>query len=520
MIGAAAALLLAAALQAEPVDEARRDLGAAFACEAVERTIVFASTAGGQDLADQKKSVRAVVAAMKDRALGAPPPHPIRICVFAAEKDWTAFVKERFHKTPAGSGYYDLESRTITVRARSTSGYLPRVLAGFWLRDLLGLKSVADWIATGLGAFAGAVESPPAVDPSVIWLQKELAAGSLPPLGRLVGMREGEFRLMEHFTVHEAEAKQLFLFLDEKKLLRKFFDEFRAGVARDPSGKEALETAFVLRTEEIERQFVNRIRGLSWADGDRLRAEAKAEMGEAALVRIDAAAGLAVGTNADEASLARCVDNARRLRDPLRARFGMVGSPLPVQGAVFKDGESYRDYMGRRYPDRAGMAGYYDPVARRLVADLGAGAPVFTHEYCHALFSDDFGVLPPWLSEGLACLFENYRIEEGAVVGEGDGKTGLLRRSVQTGRATPLARLIALSDAEFHGEDRSSRYTHASAVCLCLQDKNLLAPLYVELRKSRGSDPSGAKSLAAVCGKTVDAVDDDFRSWILAYKPR
>jgi len=514
------ALLVAAVLQGEPVDEARRDLGPGFTCAAIERTLVFASNAAGDELAQQRRTVAGVAAAMKDRAVGSAPKKPIRVCVFTSEKDLAAFVKERFRKTAAGSGYYDLESRTITVRAHSTSGYLPRVLAGFWLRDELGVRYVADWIATGLGAFAGDVESPPAMDPSVVWLKAELARDGLPPLGRLMAMREGEFRRMEHFTLHEAEAKQAFLFLDQKRALRKFFDELRASFGRDPTGREAVEAALVLRTEEIERQFASRLKALPWADADRLRAEAKRDLGEGAAVRIDEPFGLAIGSNAEETSLAQCVENVRKLRDPLRARFGMTGPPLPVQGLAFKDGESYRAYMGRRYPERAAMGGYYDPVARRLVADLGNGLPVFTHEFCHSVFSDDFGVLPPWLSEGLACLFENYRIEEGAAAGEGDGKTALVRRSVQTGRAPSLARMVALTDAEFHGEDRTSRYMQASAVCLYLQEKGRLAAVYAELKKARAADPTGAKSLEAACGQPVEKIDEDFRGWILAFKPK
>jgi hypothetical protein len=514
------ALLVAAALQGEPVDEARRDLGAGFTCAAIERTLVFASNAAGDELAQQKRTVAGVAAAMKDRAVGSAPKKPLRICVFSSEKDLAAFVKERFKKTASGSGYYDLESRTITVRAHSASGYLPRVLAGFWLRDELGVRHVADWIATGLGAFAGEIESPPAMDPSVVWLKAELARDGLPSIGRLIAMKEGEFRLMEHFTIHEAEAKQLFLFLDQKRVLKKFFDELRASYGRDPTGREAVETALVLRTEEIERQFVNRLKALPWADGDRLRAEAKRDLGEGAAVRIDDAFGLAAGTNAEESALVQCVENVRRLRDPLRARFGMTGPPLPVQGLAFKDGESYRAYMGKRYPERAAMGGYYDPVARRLVADLGDGAPVFTHEFCHSVFSDDFGVLPPWLSEGLACLFENYRLEEGVAVGEGDGKLALVRRSVQTGRAPSLARMVALTDAEFHGEDRTSRYMQASAVCLYLQEKGKLPAVYAGLKKARATDPTGAKSLEAACGQAIEKVEDDFRAWIVAFRPK
>jgi hypothetical protein len=520
MIGAAGALLVWSALQGTPLDEARRELGSAFTCEAIQPTLILASNASGEEFALQRRTVAGIARAIQDRAVGSAPRLPLRICVLSSEKDLVAFVRDRFRKTASGSGYYDLESRTISVRAHSTSGYLPRVLAGFWLRDELGVRSVADWISTGLGAFAGDVESPPAMDPSVVWLKTELGRESLPPVGRLVSMKEGEFRRMEHFTIHEAEAKQIFHLLDQKRALRRFFDELRTSLGRDPSGREALEAALVLRTEEIERQFVGRLKALPWADADRLRDEAKRDLGEEARVRIDEALGLAVSSDGGEEALTRCLESVRRLRDPLRARFGMAGPPLPVQALAFRDSEAYRAYLGRRYADKGSMGGYYDPVARRLVADLGNGLPVFTHEFCHSVFSDDFGVLPPWLSEGLACLFENYRIEEGMAVGEGDGKIALVRRSVQTGRAPSLERMMALSDAEFHGEDRTSRYMQASAVCLYLQDKGQLTALYAELKKSRATDPTGARSLEAAFGRPVEKVDEDFRAWVVAQRPK
>ena len=53
----AVALLVAALLQGDALEEARRDLGPSFACSAIERTLVFASTSAGEELAGQKRSV-------------------------------------------------------------------------------------------------------------------------------------------------------------------------------------------------------------------------------------------------------------------------------------------------------------------------------------------------------------------------------------------------------------------------------------------------------------------------------
>jgi hypothetical protein len=512
-------LALGGSPQELPLETARRELGGGFTVELLGPNLVFASDGVPVDRERERALLRGLVGAIQDRALGAPPGRPIRLTALGSDKAFLDVVRGRYPRA-APPGHADRENRLLFVRSGALLTFLPRVLSSLWLHDNLESRVVTDWLVSGMGAFAAHVASPPAVDLGASRLKAELARGELPTLGRLFGLSPADFRRAERYPLHEAQSAHFLLFLDRKKMLRRFFECLRKTVDQDPSGVVAAAKAFDSGLPPIERDFVEYLKSLSWVDRARLAEEARALFGPDAPARAVDELELAACGNAEAATLERCLGNVRSLRGPLGQRLGMSRLHPPVEAFVFRDTESFRGYLESHYPEKPAIAGYYDRVNRRILADMGCGIPVFTHEYCHSLFEDDIGLLAPWVNEGLPCLFENFRLEGGSVVGEGDGRLALVRRPVQTGRAPELGRFLAFGAAEFYGSERSFNFMLASAFCLYLQDRGKLDRFYQDLRTPHADDPTCIRTLETSTGMALGKIEEDFRAWIAPPRDR
>jgi hypothetical protein len=505
--------------QENPLEGARRELGSGFAVELLRPNLVFATDGVPGDRDRERRILSGLAGAIQDRALGTPPGRPIRLTVLGSDKAFQDVVRTRYPRaTPPG--YADRENRLLFVRSSALLSFLPRVLSSLWLHDNLESRVVTDWLVSGMGAFATHLASPPAVDLGASRLKAELARSELPTLGRLLGLSPADFRRAERYPLHEAQSAHFLLFLDQKKMLRRFFECLRKTVDQDPTGVVAAAKAFDSGLPPIEREFVEYVRALPWVNRARLAEEARERFGPDAPARAVDELELAAMGNAEAAMLERCLGNVRALRGALGQRLGMSRPHPPVEALVFRDTESFRAYLESHYPEKPAIAGYYDRVNRRILADMGCGIPVFTHEYCHSLFEDDIGLLAPWVNEGLPCLFENFRLEGGSVVGEGDGRLALVRRPVQTGRAPALGRFLELGATEFYGSERSFNFMMASAFCLYLEDRGKLNRFYADLRTPHADDPSCVRTLEASTGMVLGKIEEDFRAWIALPRDR
>jgi hypothetical protein len=196
-----------------------------------------------------------------------------------------------------------------------------------------------------------------------------------------------------------------------------------------------------------------------------------------------------------------------------------------VLARLFKDQESFQEYAKVDAPHRQWLGGYFSYDSRWLVLHLEPDSGSLTHEYCHALIEDDVGILPPWLSEGLASLYEHYRLDGGLPMGERsstlrDVKAGLLQN-----RVAALDAFLGFRGQQFYDPERVRlNYDVARAVCLFLQEKNALVAVYKEIRAAKTANPLAppvATSRAAVektLGAKADKINDDFRNWLVSSK--
>ncbi len=90
----------------------------------------------------------------------------------------------------------------------------------------------------------------------------------------------------------------------------------------------------------------------------------------------------------------------------------------PVVVYLFDNETSYRQYLGRRYPNLPHRRAYFFKTARELAVFTYWGERVqedLRHEFTHGLLHASLKTVPLWLDEGLAEYFEVVAPEPGAM---------------------------------------------------------------------------------------------------------
>lgn len=193
----------------------------------------------------------------------------------------------------------------------------------------------------------------------------------------------------------------------------------------------------------------------------------------------------------------------------------------PVRIVVFADATAWRAGRAALLGDgAAGQAGCWSPAERLLIADLSAGTATLVHELTHALMEADFPEAPAWYGEGLACLAESARLEQGRLRGVVDERMPLLQRLSAAGRLPDLGRLVSQPDARFHERDAATNYAVARAACLWMQERGTLHRFHKRFRESVEADPTGLAALMEATGsRTAEELQARFAAWLATVKP-
>jgi hypothetical protein len=248
-------------------------------------------------------------------------------------------------------------------------------------------------------------------------------------------------------------------------------------------------------------------------------------------------------TDVDEPALLLLLDRAAGAVDAAyRARYGLELAGEPAETVVlFRRRASYDEFL-RRTGGPAAETGHY---AHGLVALYREGRllddvrTTLVHELVHALGRRGLGpALPPWLDEGMADDLAESRIggaagvETGTVSGTtlrfgsffemhgGEASRELLRRQLARGALVPLARLVAMDDAEFHAvRPPGFAYAEASFFIRFLLAGELQAPFRRYLRDVASGVPPTPEALQAALGRSWEELDAGLAAWIRGGPP-
>lgn len=508
--------------QADAVSAARKDLGSGFAVEEIQPGILLAAPAGARPAGTLNQSLRAAVKSFRTRALDIPPQDSLLVILFESAEGYRSYTAQRYPGPVPQTTFYDVPNRRVLLRTEASSGYACQIVRVFLLSDSLNGGTLPPWISSALSALEEPEPQPPTFDHRAALLREALRRGTLPPLRSFLAMDLGTFHSGALFSLHTSLALKLSDYLETRGALRRFYEEYRSSFRRDPTGATALGAALGGSLEEIEQNFRAHLKNLPWLNEKRFLDQARQVFGPTPLIRVDESLMMAVTGDVEPKVANQAMEQLHRLRGPLIKLFDLRPSGLPVLARLFRDRSAFQEYARMDAPHRQWLGGYFSFESRWLVLHLEPDSGSLTHEFCHALFEDDIGRLPPWLSEGLACLFQSFTIEGETVRGDRGGSTARVRAAYGRNEVPGLSDFLVLKGSEFFDPERVNlNYDLSHALLGYLQDQRMLVPLYQEVKRAKAGNPFVPPAVACrsavekVLGVPIDRVGETFRSWVL-----
>jgi RNase P/RNase MRP subunit p29 len=171
----------------------------------------------------------------------------------------------------SAAGFYNAATRTLTVNlATGGSGTMIHEFThALHFADMSALKQGHPiWIIEGFGSL---YEQSRMREGSLIglpnWrlpiLQSAIGTGDYISWERLMKMSGAEFaRDRKTISVAYAESRYVFYFLQEKKLLKKFYEEYTKNYSNDKTGIAAVESVIGKKLDECEKEWIEFVKGL------------------------------------------------------------------------------------------------------------------------------------------------------------------------------------------------------------------------------------------------------------------
>ena len=171
---------------------------------------------------------------------------------------------------------------------------------------------------------------------------------------------------------------------------------------------------------------------------------------------------------------------------------------------------------------RRNIGGRYDDSTRTLL--VKTTGPELRHEFTHALHAADQRALdqqhPAWLSEGLATLYENARLEPSdddlkeRMIPDQKARLGRMRFEARRQNFIPLTGLVTMDSAMFTSRANLS-YDEAGTLLLYLYEHQLLKKFYDVYTAGYRRDPTGRDALEKVTGLTLAQLQKQWVQWLL-----
>lgn len=247
---------------------------------------------------------------------------------------------------------------------------------------------------------------------------------------------------------------------------------------------------------------------------DKVITALKRELGTGYLYEIDEQDKLIFATNTDAPTLAAL---KKWLLAQARSQWEQVFEHKPDQyiSIVLPSAADYRQIV-----NRPGVGGFYNHDNRILIAQhLGQ---VMTHEFTHALHNADLDPLnqdhPTWLAEGLATLFESAHFEGDKLVPADNFRLRYIQGAVRRGRLIRLQPLLEMDQKRFVS-NATLAYGESGSLLLYLYEQNLLRRFYDTFKGNYDKDKTGKLALEEVTGKSLDDLEQDWKTWIRGRTP-
>jgi len=182
---------------------------------------------------------------------------------------------------------------------------------------------------------------------------------------------------------------------------------------------------------------------------------------------------------------------------------------------LFRDDATYRRYARSLFGDEPTTPfGYYNSENHSLVMNIATGTGTLVHEMTHALIEADFPRVPTWFNEGLASLFEQCVVTPRGLKGLVNWRLPILRKAIAQKKLAGLRKLTSTTTTQFYRDERGTHYAEARYFCMYMQDLGLLEKFYKTFRANFEQDPTGAKTVEKLFGKSLEQIQQDWLEWV------
>jgi hypothetical protein len=235
----------------------------------------------------------------------------------------------------------------------------------------------------------------------------------------------------------------------------------------------------------------------------------------------DETQGLCYATALDESAHRAMRRMLANLSDHLgRSLFGRPSArPAPTRGRVVIVVPSDRD--AARLLAEPHAAGIYSHRRRELVAADPHRA--LRHEFVHALHHGHMDAVgqehPAWIQEGIATLYEDYRLEpDGGVRFPANDRQPLAVTLVASGRLIPWRELVTMPSDALQAE-AARTYPQLRSIFRFIAHEGRLEAWYETYVDGYDRDPTGAAALETALGDPLDELERRWRRWLRQQRP-
>jgi hypothetical protein len=199
-----------------------------------------------------QSTVRWSVAQLKQHFFDQDPESIIDIWMFRDEGSYAKHTQAIVGKEPETPfGFYSPEHHALLMNIQTGGGTLVHEIVHPFMHA--NFPACPAWFNEGLGALYEACgEREGRIHGGTNWrlpeLQQAIREGSAPALEQVISTSDGEFYRADQGTNY-AEARYLCYYLQHRKLLFRFYREFRATSSADPTGVHTLRR--VLGVEDL-----------------------------------------------------------------------------------------------------------------------------------------------------------------------------------------------------------------------------------------------------------------------------
>ena len=203
------------------------------------------------------KTVKWAVDKLKQDFFKADPTEIINIWLFKDDASYRKHAKLLFDDTPTTPfGYYSASHRALVMNISTGGGTLVHEIVHPFMRA--NFPACPAWFNEGLASlYEQSAEQDGHIRGLVNWrftgLEKAIKEGKLISFQKLTALSEEEFyggKDSPGYSQYYGQSRYLCFYLQEKGLLTKFYREFVANAAKDPTGFETLKR--VLGEKDME----------------------------------------------------------------------------------------------------------------------------------------------------------------------------------------------------------------------------------------------------------------------------